>query len=418
MTAPGPAALEGLDGVVRLVLDDDGLDLLELALAGALPADAWRPWPGEAVLTDAENTPLARIDGGTATPLRPFAAPAGAAADPSIRRSAAAAGANGLSDTAVLVADDLPTHDDVLAVADAAAGAAPVTLVLLGSRRSGTGRPDAAALVRAWQAVLPRIAGDVRLLLVPWPAAPAVAPVLGRVLAAYGLAGARRADAARTARTASLLGGLDGALADAAARVAGEVYPDEAVREALRVRDAHARRGAVVFFTGLSGSGKSTIAKALAADLAATSSHRVTLLDGDEVRQHLSKGLGFDAESRATNIARIAWVGALVAGHGGLVLAAPIAPFDAGRKAARAMADAQGAAFILVHVSTPLGVCEARDRKGMYAKARAGEIAEFTGISSPYEAPEDAELVIDAATIPVADAVARVRAVLQAVLAG
>ena len=118
----------------------------------------------------------------------------------------------------------------------------------------------------------------------------------------------------------------------------------------------------------------------------------MTLLDGDEVRQVLSAGLGYDAASRAANIERIAYVAALVAEHGGIAIAAPIAPFAAGRQHARELAERHGA-FLLVHVSTPLAVCEARDRKGLYARARAGEIADFTGISSPYEVPDDADVV-------------------------
>ena len=141
----------------------------------------------------------------------------------------------------------------------------------------------------------------------------------------------------------------------------------------------------------------------------------MTLLDGDEVRQHLSRGLGFDAKSRAINIDRIAWVASLVAGHGGIAVAAPIAPFDAGRQAARAMAERSGV-FLLVWVSTPLAVCEARDRKGLYARARAGEVAEFTGISSPYEPPGDADVVIDTSELDVTEAVRRVSGALQAKL--
>ena len=161
---------------------------------------------------------------------------------------------------------------------------------------------------------------------------------------------------------------------------------------------------------------RATIAKALAADIEATTSRTVSLLDGDEVRQHLSRGLGFDAASRAINIDRIAWVAALAAAHGGIVIAAPIAPFDEGRKAARAMATAgaTNADFLLVHVSTPLEVCEARDRKGMYAKARSGEIPEFTGISSPYEPPEDAEVAVDTTDLSLEEAVTVVREAVRA----
>ncbi len=168
-----------------------------------------------------------------------------------------------------------------------------------------------------------------------------------------------------------------------------------------------------MFFTGLSGSGKSTVARALAAELE-DDGQGTTLLDGDEVRQHLSKGLGFDRESRETNVERIGYVAALVAKHGGIAVAAPIAPFAAGRAKVRAMAEDAGARFVLVHVSTPLEVCEARDRKGFYARARAGEIAEFTGISSPYEEPDDAELVIDTSVVSVDTAVGAVRAHLSA----
>ena len=160
------------------------------------------------------------------------------------------------------------------------------------------------------------------------------------------------------------------------------------------------RRGAVVFFTGLSGSGKSTIAQALCNDLIETGGRSVTLLDGDRVRRNLSSGLSFSKQDRETNIERIAWVAAEVARHGGMAVCCPIAPFDRTRKLARQLAEEGGAAFVLVHVSTPIEVCADRDRKGLYARAMRGEIADFTGISSPYEVPEDADLRIDAADEP------------------
>jgi sulfate adenylyltransferase len=200
-------------------------------------------------------------------------------------------------------------------------------------------------------------------------------------------------------------------------REVGDLYPPASAREVLRAHRSAPERGAVVFLTGLSGSGKSTIARALADELADEDPRRVTLLDGDEVRHHLSRGLGFDAESRAANIDRIAWVASLIAAHGGIAVAAPIAPFGDGRRAARRMAEEHGA-FLLVYVSTPLEVCEARDRKGLYARARAGEIEEFTGISSPYEVPEDADLIVDTTSLDVADAVGQVRDALEAKLAG
>jgi sulfate adenylyltransferase len=163
-------------------------------------------------------------------------------------------------------------------------------------------------------------------------------------------------------------------------------------------------RGVVVFFTGLSGSGKSTLAQALCNRLIESGGRSVTLLDGDRVRRNVSRGLTFSREDRELNIERIAWIAAEVARHGGMAVCAPIAPFDRTRKVARAMAAEVGADFALIHVSTPLEVCEARDRKGLYQRARRGEVADFTGISSPYEAPNDADLVVDTTTLSVTDA--------------
>ena len=154
-------------------------------------------------------------------------------------------------------------------------------------------------------------------------------------------------------------------------------------------------QGVVLFFTGLSGSGKSTLAQAVMDRLLEQGSRTITSLDGDVVRRHLSAGLTFSKEDRETNIRRIGWVAAEISRHGGLAVCSPIAPFDATRKQVRQMVEAAGGAFFLVHVATPLEECERRDRKGLYAKARRGEIPEFTGISSPYEEPDDALLRID-----------------------
>jgi sulfate adenylyltransferase len=150
----------------------------------------------------------------------------------------------------------------------------------------------------------------------------------------------------------------------------------------------------VLFFTGLSGSGKSTVASAVVDRLLAHGRRSVTLLDGDAVRRNLSAGLGFSREDRDRNVERIGFVAAEIAKHRGVAVCAPIAPFAATRQHVRSMAE-QYADFVLVHVATPLEECERRDRKGLYAKARRGEIAEFTGISSPYENPDDADVVID-----------------------
>ena len=153
--------------------------------------------------------------------------------------------------------------------------------------------------------------------------------------------------------------------------------------------------GLVVFFTGLSGSGKSTLARALVDIVLEAGDRTVTSLDGDVVRRNLSAGLTFSQQDRETNIRRIGWVAAEIARHRGIAVCSPIAPFDATRKQVREMVQEAGGVFVLVHVATPLEECERRDRKGLYAKARRGEIPEFTGISSPYEAPEDAAVVVD-----------------------
>lgn len=155
------------------------------------------------------------------------------------------------------------------------------------------------------------------------------------------------------------------------------------------------RQGLVLFFTGLSGSGKSTLAQALMDRLLEHGGRTLTSLDGDVVRRNLSAGLTFSKADRETNIRRIGWVAAEIARHGGVAVCSPIAPFDATRQQVREYVDAAGGAFFLVHVATPLEECERRDRKGLYAKARRGEIPEFTGISSPYEEPEDADVRVD-----------------------
>jgi sulfate adenylyltransferase len=173
-----------------------------------------------------------------------------------------------------------------------------------------------------------------------------------------------------------------------------------------------AGRGRTVLLSGLSGSGKSTIARALVAQLVADRS--VTLLDGDVVRTHLSRGLTFSREDRDLNIRRIGWVAAEVTKHGGVAVCSPIAPYDETRKWVRRAVEAAGGpgSFVLVWVSTPIEECERRDVKGLYAKARAGEITGFTGIDDPYESPEDAELVIDTTVVSVADAVAQIAALI------
>ena len=168
----------------------------------------------------------------------------------------------------------------------------------------------------------------------------------------------------------------------------------EVVRELQRIHPPRHRQGFTVFFTGLSGAGKSTLANVLLVKLLEMGGRAVSLLDGDIVRKHLSSELGFSREHRDINIRRIGFVASEITKSGGVAICAPIAPFDRARKEVRAMIASVGG-FVLVHVATPLDVCEERDRKGLYAKARAGSIPEFTGISSPYEPPVDADMAVD-----------------------
>ncbi|MFZ3334127.1 MAG: bifunctional sulfate adenylyltransferase/adenylylsulfate kinase [Candidatus Acidiferrales bacterium] len=170
-------------------------------------------------------------------------------------------------------------------------------------------------------------------------------------------------------------------------------YP-QVVTELRRTYPPRHRQGFTVFFTGLSGSGKSTIANVLLVKLLEMGGRPVTLLDGDIVRKNLSSELGFSKEHRDLNIRRIGFVAREITQNGGIAVCAPIAPYDSIRKELRQSIDGAGG-FILVHTSTSLEVCEQRDRKGLYAKARAGIIPSFTGVSDPYESPADAEVVID-----------------------
>lgn len=183
----------------------------------------------------------------------------------------------------------------------------------------------------------------------------------------------------------------------------GTTLPELADIEAQE-RPAPVDQGLVLFFTGLSGSGKSTIARALMDRILEQGTRTITSLDGDVVRRNLSAGLTFSKEDRETNIRRIGWVAAEIARHGGVAICSPIAPFDETRQQVRAMVEQAGGRFFLVHVATPLEECERRDRKGLYAKARRGEIPEFTGISSPYEEPEDADVRVDTTGRTIEDA--------------
>ena len=198
----------------------------------------------------------------------------------------------------------------------------------------------------------------------------------------------------------------------------GEALPDwfsfpEVLEELARAaRLEHARRGVTIFFTGLSGAGKSTVAHVLHTKLLEESDQQITLLDGDIVRRHLSKGLGFSREDRNENIMRIGYVASEVTRHGGIAICAAIAPYEAARARNRARIGKIGA-YIEVYVSTPLSTCVERDPKGLYRKALSGGLRGVTGIDDPYEAPRTAEITIDTKEISAEDAADTILAYLR-----
>ncbi|MFP5381045.1 MAG: adenylyl-sulfate kinase [Gammaproteobacteria bacterium] len=181
----------------------------------------------------------------------------------------------------------------------------------------------------------------------------------------------------------------------------------EVLAELHRQSPPRERQGFTVFFTGLSGAGKSTLARSLAARLMEMGGRSVTLLDGDIVRRHLSSELGFSKAHRDINVRRIGFVASEITKNRGIAICAPIAPYRQTRRDVREMIEAVGG-FVEIHVATPITTCESRDRKGLYAKARAGLIPEFTGVSDPYEVPESPELAIDTTDLGIDEAVQQV----------
>ena len=180
-------------------------------------------------------------------------------------------------------------------------------------------------------------------------------------------------------------------------------YP-EVVRELRASYPPRSRQGFTVFFTGLSGSGKSTLANALMVKFLEMGGRPVTLLDGDLVRKDLSSDLAFSKEHRDLNIRRIGYVASEITKNGGVAICAPIAPYEAVREGVRRQVEAHGG-FVLVYVSTPIEMCEKRDRKGLYARARSGIIPDFTGVSDPYEVPLAPDLVLDTSSTSPEEAV-------------
>ena len=404
--APSPREYDDL----ALALDGILTEVTVAAPSGLAPGgDATAAEVAAAELTDLEGTPVAHLDvsaaaqtapgawtlTGTVTALRPRE-------DGVFRHlhrgPAQVRDALGPDSRVAAVVLDAPLDQAALdRLADAVAGYDAVVLLPL----VGAGSPrgvSAHTLVRATLAAADLLPGQP--LVVPVPLAARTDPAAD--LALRDLVAGAYGDPVRlavepTSRSAAEGGGYP-------APVAAALGPAS--------RGAH-ERGLVVFFTGLSGSGKSTLARRLHDLVLERGDRTVTSLDGDVVRRMLSAGLGFSRADREANIARIGFVAAEVARHGGLAICAPIAPYAATRAEVRRMVEAADGTFVLIHVSTPLAECERRDRKGLYARARAGLIPEFTGISDPYEPPDDADLAIDTTDVTIDDAAAKVLGLLD-----
>jgi sulfate adenylyltransferase len=391
------------------------LDDLELLLSGALAPLTGFNEPGSAVtlrlpeelvdrheieLVDPEGLPLAHVtnDDGRWTPRGLSAAAYGP-----FRRlhlTPTEARAEYAGSTWAPVTDALTTDE----VATLTAIEGPKVLLAL----SGHGTPEdlsPVGLVRATLAAADLI-GDTHVVAVPLAShgdADADHALGIQVVANYAAGDPTQALPSRTPTSAT-----------SSETSATSSYP-ETIREVVDFdRPPLDQRGLVLFFTGLSGSGKSTLARELVDKLLEQGHRTVTSLDGDVVRRNLSAGLTFSKEDRETNIRRIGWVAAEIARHGGLAVVSPIAPFDSTRQQVREYVEDAGGTFFLIHVATPLEECERRDRKGLYAKARQGLIPEFTGISSPYEEPEDADVRVDTTGHTVASALAVVEKALEA----
>ena len=326
------------------------LDDLELLLSGAYaPRDRFDDVvtldapDGELELVDPEGLPLARraSDGTLEQLSRPSHGP--------FRRlylTPAQVREQYADALTVPVAGPL-TEDDIKAI-DRERGGKPVVLLAL----TGTGTPQGVSSVGLLRATLAAatLLDHAHVVAVPLPSHddPETDHRLGQEVVANYAPGEVLAPTGQ------------GQLPIAVADVVDQDQPEE--------------RGVVVFFTGLSGSGKSTLAQALNDLILEDGERTVTSLDGDVVRRNLSAGLTFSREDRETNIRRIGWVAAEIARHHGIAICSPIAPFDETRKQVRRTVEDTGADFVLVHVATPLEECERRDRKGLYAKARRGEI--------------------------------------------
>ena len=383
----------------HVVLDSAGIDLLELVRLGAQPSSALQRYLTDnttVLLCDEENTPLSELSPAGVKHLRALASGVGLAWSQELRQPVASV-AQHAHPTLALIAHLPPSNAELEALTARAKNLSAKSLLLcaLVSRSPAVdGEVQPSGLIRALTSAAEELKRSlptcqITLLALPCPKGELNPEDLAR---AYGatdvMTGAERYSAE-----------------------APHGYPAGSADEIERARNGAWKKGAVVFFTGLSGSGKSTVAAALAELLRDEGARGVALLDGDAMRRSISAGLGFDRASRNTNVQRLGAAAAELARAGGIAIAAPIAPFAEGRALARKAA--VGLPFLLVHISTPLEVCEQRDRKGLYVKARAGEISDFTGISSPYEAPDDADLVIDASAVSAYEAATQVKELLK-----
>ena len=383
----------------HVVLDSAGIDLLELVRLGAQPSSALQRYLTDnttVLLCDEENTPLSELSPAGVKHLRALASGVGLAWSQELRQPVASV-AQHAHPTLALIAHLPPSNAELEALTARAKNLSAKSLLLcaLVSRSPAVdGEVQPSGLIRALTSAAEELkrslpACQITLLALPWPKGELNPEDLAR---AYGA-------------TEAMTG------AERYSAEAPHGYPAGSADEIERARNTEWSKGAVVFFTGLSGSGKSTVAAALAELLRDEGARGVALLDGDAMRRSISAGLGFDRASRNTNVQRLGAAAAELARAGGIAIAAPIAPFAEGRALARKAA--VGLPFLLVHISTPLEVCEQRDRKGLYVKARAGEISDFTGISSPYEAPDDADLVIDASAVSAYEAATQVKELLK-----
>jgi sulfate adenylyltransferase len=393
---PPRAVLELTELVVTGVLDGYPVPVVPPGAPDGAPAGA------PVVLQDAEGTPVATLVDGRPEPAQPFThGPLRS------RRRAPDQLRNVAGGLAVPVTGPLTSAIVRRVVQRATAtNRAVLWLVVVGAGRAGELSPE--GLVRAVQGAAEDAAGRGAPGTVVAAAVPRLdgvddARLLADVAAGFGAAEVLLPDELLPDELLpdELL--PDELLPDEL--LPDELLPDEpgdgtpgwhpaSARELERSDRPPDRRGVTVLFTGLSGSGKSTLARGLAERLLDDGRRAVSLLDGDEVRRLLSHGLGFSRADRDLNIRRIGFVAAEITRHGGLAICAPIAPFDDVRQEVRERISQVGD-VVLVHVDTPLAECERRDRKGLYARARQGLIPDFTGISSPYQPPADADLRID-----------------------